>query len=660
MVGKADREFMALESASRLSAKKRVPATHRMPGCEQVWVSDNGRGFWRDLYVEPIQDKAGQVQGKKFVKADLAGSKRADSLVRARSRLLDFAASHSSDELLKTTLDGICTLTNSPFGVLRFLENNLEALVLHALSTRTVNIFYSTDGNGADFAGAEAEAYMDCLVEKRPVICNDYQALSHLNGMPDGRTVATRLAIVPFLRSERVIAILSIWNKPTNYTQEDVEIISFFADTGWEASIRRDAVKELQKVYGTNLEVLEPLTDDFFSVDREWRMTYVNDTGAKTLCSNKSDILGKVVWDSFPKTVELKFYSEFQRAAQTRAPVHFEEYYPEPLNNWYEIHAYPSPEGMSVYFRVISERKQAEEALRRRERDYRLLFETIFAGVAYQGLDGRFITMNPSAERILGLTREEFVGLTPEDVEHLTIREDGTPFPGLEHPGTVALRGGIEVSNVVMGWFNKREKDYRWININAVPLFREGEKKPYQVYAIFRDITEQKRLEEDLRKSRDELELRVVERTREIKEKSDNLEELNAALRVLLRQREEDRKELGESILTNVKNLILPYIDRLKKAPLSSNQKTWVEALELYLKEITSSFGRNFALQYASFTPSEIRVADLIKDGKSTKEIAEHLGISEKTVACHRDNIRDKLGLRGGRTNLRSYLLTLT
>jgi PAS domain S-box-containing protein len=132
---------------------------------------------------------------------------------------------------------------------------------------------------------------------------------------------------------------------------------------------------------------------------------------------------------------------------------------------------------------------------------YRLLHETILQGVVYQDAEGKVISMNPAAVRILGRNPEELLGHTAENGEHPTVRADGSLLPGCDHPSMVALRTGRESRDVVMGVYNPREKDYRWINVRAMPLFRPGEDNPCQVYIIFDDITERRRIEKTLQDS---------------------------------------------------------------------------------------------------------------------------------------------------------------
>ncbi len=152
-------------------------------------------------------------------------------------------------------------------------------------------------------------------------------------------------------------------------------------------------------------------------------------------------------------------------------------------------------------FQDVTERKLAEEALRASEERARTLYETLTEGIVYQSADGAIIAMNPAAEKILGKSPADFLGKSSVSVEHDCVREDGSLFPGEQHPVMTTLRTGKEVTGVVMGVFNPRENRRRWIEISAVPLFRPGEQLPYQAYTVFSDITERKLAEEKLRES---------------------------------------------------------------------------------------------------------------------------------------------------------------
>ena len=202
--------------------------------------------------------------------------------------------------------------------------------------------------------------------------------------------------------------------------------------------------------------------------------------------------------------------SGIREAITGRASTWVGEYrFQRPDGSWADVHdrAYIARDEAGKAWRVVgamlddTHRKAAERQLSESERHHRLLFETMLQGVVYQDAAGRIISMNPAAERILGKSPEDFLGRTSEDEEHHTLREDGTPFPGLEHPAMVALRTGRELRDVVMGVFNPRDPGYRWISISAVPLFREGEDTPYQVYTLFNDITAHRQAEQALQLS---------------------------------------------------------------------------------------------------------------------------------------------------------------
>ena len=152
-----------------------------------------------------------------------------------------------------------------------------------------------------------------------------------------------------------------------------------------------------------------------------------------------------------------------------------------------------------------------------------------------------------------------------------------------------------------------------------------------------------------LSQARDELEERVRERTAE-------LAKANIALNVLLKKRQEDRSVLTEQIVANTNELVLPYIDKLKAGRLSERQADLVEIIRANISELTSPFVRKFSTQLGRLTPTEIQVANLVRLGKRTKEIATIMRLSPGTISIHRKNIRKKLNLTNEKTNLQTCL----
>ncbi len=149
----------------------------------------------------------------------------------------------------------------------------------------------------------------------------------------------------------------------------------------------------------------------------------------------------------------------------------------------------------------ITASKQAESAIRESEERYRTLFETMDQGVVYLDPRGKILAANPAAQQILGMRPDDITQLSTYDAAWKAVHEDGSPFPADKHPVMVALKTGQVIKNVAMGVYNQVSEEVRWIRITAVPQYRPGEKKPYQVYAIFHDYTEWKKAGQALRES---------------------------------------------------------------------------------------------------------------------------------------------------------------
>jgi PAS domain S-box-containing protein len=294
------------------------------------------------------------------------------------------------------------------------------------------------------------------------------------------------------------------------------------------------------------------------------------------------------------------------------------------------------PVAIQAIARDITKRKKAEEALKDADLKLRTIFDSASDGILLAQVSNRkFSTANKKICQMLGYTDKELLKLSVYDIHP----KESLPYIIDQFEKQVREEGLIAKDLPVL----RKDGTVFFADVNSSLITVNGKEC---LLGIFRDITERKLNEEALRQREEELSM-----------KSRNLEEMNAALKVLLKQREEDRIQIEENVLTNVKTSILPYIEKLKKGSLTKHQGTCLKMLEGQMKEIIAPFLRTISQSSFDLTPQELRVADLVKNGNTTKEIAGILRISIKTVDYHRDNLRRKLGIKNNKTNLRSFLL---
>ena len=185
----------------------------------------------------------------------------------------------------------------------------------------------------------------------------------------------------------------------------------------------------------------------------------------------------------------------------------------------------------------------------------------------------------------------------------------------------------------------------RWFYMRVTRISGPG---PMRAVVSHENITALKLAEEAL-----------IIREQELELKTQHLEEANTALKVLLKQREEDKAELESKVLKNINELISPHVTKLKNKNLKASEKALIDLIDSNLRDIVSPLLQRLANAKIILTPQEIHVAALVREGKSSKEIADVLTVSETTVSFHRKNLRKKLGLDNTRKNLRAYLLSM-
>jgi len=305
----------------------------------------------------------------------------------------------------------------------------------------------------------------------------------------------------------------------------------------------------------------------------------------------------------------------------------------------------------------IKERTQTDMELKKSEERLNIMFE--YAPDAYflTDLNRQLIDGNKAAERLSGYKKEELIGRDFIEIGLLTENQFSTAFKNFEKNLAGLPAGPVEFT------LYQKDGEEICVEINTFPVKVKGQDI---ILGIARDITERKQAEEKLRKLHNELEIRVEKRTidlakinEELEIKTKNLEDANTALKVLLKRREEDQIEIEERILANFNELVTPLTDRLKESRLDARQKAWVSILELNLRDITSPFSRELNSMFLKFTPTEFQIANFVKNGRTTKEIAELLGVATSTIDTYRDSIRKKLGIKNRKINLKTYLMNV-
>ena len=292
-----------------------------------------------------------------------------------------------------------------------------------------------------------------------------------------------------------------------------------------------------------------------------------------------------------------------------------------------------------VLHQEIEERKHTEARLRDSEERYRSIVEYTHDGIVIVDEDFHVIYANPEMGLISGYTVEEELG------RDFTIFLD-KKSRSIAKERNLMRRKGEYVPSVYEVTLIRKGGESRTCEAR-ISLFTDSAGKMRFVVHLL-DITERKQSEKTLLKQKQELET-----------KNRELEDLNTALKVLLNQREKDKSNLEENIMANVNGLILPYIEKLKRSHLDERMNSCLMTIEANLLDIVSAFSHQLTSNYTKLTPREIQIANFIREGRDSKEIARLLDLSSPTIEFHRNNLRKKLMINNKKINLRSFLLNL-
>ncbi|MCX7634245.1 MAG: PAS domain S-box protein [Syntrophales bacterium] len=415
-------------------------------------------------------------------------------------------------------------------------------------------------------------------------------------------------------------------------------------DQGWRKANR--GVQARREAAGTEIEkavILDAMTELVLYLDRNMRVIWANKAMYEAFALAPGRLDGTFCYKTLHGRDRICRVCPAVKTLATGEPHEIFDH-SSYGKNWV-LRSYPvrggdgEVSGVVEIVTDITDRRKAEMALRESEKQYRELFENASDVIFILDMEGHILSCNAAAAKTYGYPRELF--------ETMTIAE-------IIHPDDLPLAREFFLKRITAGndespqEFRTLTKDGEtvWLEVNARIIARDGLLPA--IHGIARNITERKRMDEALRR-----------RERELAEKTRNLEEANTALKILLKRREEDRLELEDKVLWNIRELIIPALENLKASPLTSRQLNQLAILERHIGEITSPFLRNIYTRHPDLTPTEMKLDHFIKEGKTTKEMSETLNISARTVDVHRHHIRRKMGLRNRKANLRSYILSL-
>jgi len=213
-------------------------------------VTPSGRVKFVREEIRAFFDASGKVVRRIGTVQDISERKRMELILEARLDLIEFAETHTVKELLQAILDKVEWMTDSLTGFYHFLRDDQNTISLQAWSTKTLELYCKAEGDGLHYPVAVAGVWADVGREERPIIHNDYASLSNRKGLPEGHIEVKRELVVPVKRGNKIVAILGVGNKPSDYLEDDVEMVTQMADLAWhivEMKLAVDALSASQK-----------------------------------------------------------------------------------------------------------------------------------------------------------------------------------------------------------------------------------------------------------------------------------------------------------------------------------------------------------------------------------------------------------------------------
>jgi two-component system cell cycle sensor histidine kinase/response regulator CckA len=436
----------------------------------------------------PIRDQKNEITGVVLVFRDQSEERWSKQMTQARSNLIEYAATHTLEELLTKALDEIAGLVESPIGFYHFVQDDQRTLSLQQWSSRTLTEFCRAQGKGRHYPIEQAGVWADCARQKKPIIHNDYASLKHKQGLPEGHAKVMRELVIPVMRKDKVVAILGVGNKPVDYTEKDVETVSLLSDVTWEIVARKRNEVALQTSENRYRRLFESAKDGILILEADTgKIVDVNPFLSQLLGISHKICMGKYLWEIGP----FKNFAASKDAFQNLKDKKYIRYDDLPLETSdgrivevefvSNVYSVDHTNVIQCNIRDISERKQAEA-----ERE-RLLSAIEQAGemIVITDPEGTIQYVNPAFERVTGYARKEATGKSPR-----ILKSGKQDDPFYQNLWATISGGGTFQGRMV----NKRKDGTLFTEQASIAPVHDASGRIVNYVAVKHDITEQLKL----------------------------------------------------------------------------------------------------------------------------------------------------------------------
>ncbi len=485
-------DLVRVETAYRESVDYQTPyeIDHRL-------LLDDGRVKWIRLIGRTDYDEAGMPVRSYGTIQEITERKQSELIMAARLRLLQLAPSCSFSDLLRAMLDEVEILTSSQIGFFHFVEPDQATISLQVWSTNTTKHMCQASASARHYPVDQAGVWVDCVRERRPVMHNDYASLTHRKGLPEGHAPVIRELAVPIIRNESICAVIGVGNKPADYTEHDVSIVSTLADLAWEivGSKRvEEALRASEDRFKTAFQY-SPIGMALVSLEGKWLVT--NDSMSSMIGYSEAELKGMTLPDiTHPDDqhddldkLKLLVKGDIDSFRVPKRWVHKDGH---PLWVMLAISLHKNEAGHPAFFITqfedITEQREMEETIRRSEESFRTIVETAMDGFWMVGLQGQILDVNESYCRMSGYSRQEILNM---HVWNLTTIETADDTP--RHIQRIMTHGEDRFESI------HKRKDGTLFFVEVYARYRSSDEGC--VIGFLRDITERKRAEEALRAS---------------------------------------------------------------------------------------------------------------------------------------------------------------